>query len=1295
MSEAGGGAASHLGIDIGGTFTDVLERRADGTVRVEKRLSTPDDYSLAIANAIEDVAELGSPRIGLLAHATTIATNAILEATGGRVGLITTAGFRDVLELGRLQRSELYDLTWDKWPPLVPRRRRVEVVERIAGDGSVVTPLELDSVAAALDALLAQDVTAVAICLINSYVNPVHEHSVTACVRERAPRLPVVASVALQRDIGEFERASTAAVNAYLMPVVSSYLKTLSGRLRDHDVKVAPRIMQSSGGTMSIEAAARMPVRMIESGPAAGVKAAAALAEQMGIRHAISFDMGGTTAKACLIEDCRPSICDEYWVGSGINREGSRLLRGSGYAVRTATMDIAEVSSGGGSIAWIDDGGALKVGPRSAGASPGPACYGLGGTLPTFTDACVVLGILGRSTIGVDELRLDRALAEDAIRRHVAGPLGISVSRAARDIYEVGISNLTRAVRAVTTDVGNDASEFTLIAFGGGGGMVAARLALKLGIRHVIVPPIPGVFSAVGLLVAPVRRDAVHGVFRPFTLAAVETARGIAAALELQLIDEMHAEGQDGSFEVTCRIDVCYRGQAASMSIDWTDHADDDVARSHDAIRSAFLREYEALHGYVRTAEEMELVAVRVTVEAARSVLRHGELVQRGELAPSGPPTSRTLIDLDDGRDLDAVVVAARTAIPVGRHDQDIVIDEPDATIFVPRSLDVEVDRLGAVHLWPRGDRERAPVSGEPDASSLEIFKNWLGTVNDEVTAVIARTAQSEIAKDTLDFASAICDARGRVVSQGLTVVLHAGSIPDAITMLLERHGDEMQPGDVFLSNDPYLAGGSHLPDLYVIKPIFAEGEHVAFAGTVCHVADIGGRVPGGNAADSREIYEEGLRLPFVRIVRNGRRSIELEELLAANVRVPDKVLGDLHALIVACEIADRRIQELVSARGRSYLAAHIDAVIGHAARLFKERLRAFPAGRVGFSDVIDDDGLGSGPITVHVEIERQGDRLVVDFSGSDPQAEGATNSPLCFTRSAVFYAAKAILGPDIPDNSGYFELVDVHAPPGLVVNPIEPSATGAKGVVAFRIVDTLFGAFAEAVPALVPAAGDGGSTVVVFGGRNEGRAFVLVDVISSAWGGRPGKDGIDGISSPPSNGRNTPIEVIEGSYPIRVEEYSLVADSGGPGRFRGGMASRRRYRYLGSEPSTLQVRADRNPTRPWGLLGGHDGWTSTNSVEVRGHARELPTKPTIRIECRTRFEHRTASGAGYGDPHERAAAAVLADVLDQKISVESAARHYGVVVSGGRVDAPATAALRARPNEISARTANHVGAPR
>jgi 5-oxoprolinase (ATP-hydrolysing) len=1272
---------TQVGADIGGTFTDVLRRGADGSIQVEKRLSTPGDYSRAIIEALEAMAEADDfSDLSVLAHATTIATNAVLEETGARVGLITTKGFRDVLEFGRLQRSALYDLMWEKQPPLVPRRHRHEVEGRIAADGSVLAALDEDGVTAAVAKLREQGVEAIAISLVNSYVNPIHEQRAAELARAAAPEIPVVASVDLLREAGEYERSSTAVVNGYLLPVVGSYLHDFAERLRARNCRVSPSIMQSSGGMISLDAAAQTPVRMIESGPAAGVMAATALARACGLRRVISFDMGGTTAKACLIEDFQPSISDEYWVGAGMNREGSRLLRGGGYPIRVPTIDITEVSSGGGSIAWVDAGGALKVGPLSAGADPGPACYGLGGTEPTFTDACVVLGILGRETIG-GGLVLHPELAAAAIRTGVAEPLGQTVEEAARGIYRVGISNLTRAVRAVTTDVGKRPEDFAMVAFGGGGGMVAGPVAQELGIEHVVMPPLTGIFSAVGLLAAPFRRDAVQAVFRPLEPATVAATAETATELEERLKAELQAEGHgEGGVRCGRRVDVRYRGQATSVSVEWSEASWSEPERAATSLREEFEHDYARLHGHLREVE-LEIAAIHVTATAAADAVSF-EALGSGTDAGGGADGRRTrrFVDLATGEAAEGTSFSSRAATSGTEPDGDVVIDEDDATVFVPRDFSLEVDQLGALHLRLRGQRGQVVREADPDASSIEIFGNWLGSVNDEMTALIARTAQSEIAKDTLDFATAICDRDGQVVSQGLTMVLHAGSIPTAIELLLDQHGETIQPGDTFLSNDPYRAGGSHLPDLYVIQPLFDGEERIGFVGTVCHVSDMGGRVAGGNAADSHEIYQEGLRLPFVRIKRGGEIVADIERILRTNVRVPEKVLGDLHALIGACAVGEGRVADWVAAHGRRSFSVHAEALLAHAHQLFARRLETFPDGSYSFTDVVDDDGLGSGPIEIRATVERRGERLRIDFAGSDDQVRGAVNAPLAFTRSASYYVAKAVLGPDIPDNSGYFSLIDVEAPAGTVVNPREPAATGAKGATAFRITDALFGAFAAAVPERVPAAGDGGASIIAFAGRESDRPFVLVDLIMSAWGGRYGLDGIDGIASAATNGRNTPVEVIEASYPVRVEAYELVADSGGAGEFRGGLATRRDYRYLGDTEAVLQVRSDRNPTRPWGLRGGAPGDISESVVVAGGEPRSPGSKFTAPIEGETLFEHRTASGAGYGDPHRRPTDAVLDDVLDGKVSREAAAREYGVAIDEDLSVEAMTAELRTQP---------------
>src|SRR5690606_27584207 len=409
-------------------------------------------------------------------HAVTVATNALLTGEGAKVGLITTKGFRDVLEIGRLRMPQLYDMDWDKPVPLVPRRLRMEVAERLDFKGNIITPLDEENVAEVVRNLQAAGVESIAVCLLHSYVNPVHEKRIVEIIQNIAPDISTSASYLVLPEIREFERTSTTVVNAFIRPVVSDYLGALEKALAEKAVRAPVMVMQSSGGIIPASSARELPAYCIESGPASGAIAAARVGRQLGIENIIAFDMGGTTAKACLIEGGIPRLAAEMEVGAGIN-VGSRLLSGGGYKVRVPTVDLAEIGAGGGSLAWCDSAGALHVGPRSAGSVPGPACYGLGGEQPAVTDANVVLGFLNREHLLDGEMKIYADTAEEAIRRHVAEPLKMSVEDAAYGIHEVADATMVRAIRAVSTEQGRSPSDFTLIAFGGSGPVHAATLA--------------------------------------------------------------------------------------------------------------------------------------------------------------------------------------------------------------------------------------------------------------------------------------------------------------------------------------------------------------------------------------------------------------------------------------------------------------------------------------------------------------------------------------------------------------------------------------------------------------------------------------------------------------------------------------------------------------------------------------------------------------------------------------------------------------------------------------------------
>ena len=490
-------AEARVGVDVGGTFTDVILHGADGRVVIRKLLSTPPSYDLAV---VEAVGGLAAGPVAEVVHGTTVATNAVLERRGSRTALVTTAGFRDVLELRRLRIPHMYDLFWRKPPPLVERHLRFELNERVAADGTVVRALDDEECRALAARLRGTGVESVAVCFLHSYLYPEHEQRFGAILAEELPEANVSLSSEILREQREYERSATTVVNAYVRPLMASYIDRIRTGLDGIGLDGPLQIMQSSGGVMTAEDAKQRPVFALESGPAAGVVAARWMGEQLGVDNLLAFDMGGTTAKASLIEDGAISRGREYEVGGSMSA-GSRLIRGAGELLRIPTIDIAEVGAGGGSIAWLDPAGGLQVGPRSAGADPGPACYGRGGVEPTVTDANVLLGYMPAVTVADGQISISAELAEQAVRR-VAEPLGLTLLEAASGIHRIANARMTRALRAVSSEKGRDPRDFALIAYGGAGPIHAAGLAEDLGMRTVLVPAVAGLFSAVGLLFA-------------------------------------------------------------------------------------------------------------------------------------------------------------------------------------------------------------------------------------------------------------------------------------------------------------------------------------------------------------------------------------------------------------------------------------------------------------------------------------------------------------------------------------------------------------------------------------------------------------------------------------------------------------------------------------------------------------------------------------------------------------------------------------------------------------------------
>lgn len=659
---------STLGIDIGGTFTDILSLHEDGTLKARKVPSTPDDYSRAVLEAVDVDLSTADVR-----HGFTVATNTLLEHRGERSALITTKGFRDVLELGRLRAGRLYDLHYKKPKGLIDRALRFEVAERLNPKGEVLEPLALEELDAVLGEIDRLGVRSIAVCLLHAYANPAHEKAVAKRILERLPDASVTLSSELLPVMKEFERTSSAAVNAYIRPRVEKYLNTLDERLRSRGLKAPLSVMQSNGGLSHVESAYAKPIFYIESGPAAGVVGALHIGRRKGLRDLLTFDMGGTTAKASLIEDGRALMTSSLEVGGEIN-VGRKLISGGGYRVLTPAIDLAEVSAGGGSIASVDKAGGLRIGPRSAGSRPGPACYGLGGEDPTVTDADVLLGYLNPRALLGGGFPLKRELAEDAVRRAVAEPMGLDVVKAAHGIQQVVNSNMARALRAVSSERGRDPRRFALLAFGGNGPVHAAGLAELLDIKKILVPPAPGLFSSLGLIFADIEHHLVRSRFMPLSEAgdlSAELAELGRAGHEL-----LARHGQpEAEREIEFTLGLRYAGQTEELEIPV---GKDVAARFHDAHRREF--------GY-STDEPIQLVSLRA---ACRGTKRQVPLPERFGLERGFTPLSpRRPVYFGRWMDVDVLTRADLSAAP---KPGPLLVEEYDSTTVVPPGWSVSID---------------------------------------------------------------------------------------------------------------------------------------------------------------------------------------------------------------------------------------------------------------------------------------------------------------------------------------------------------------------------------------------------------------------------------------------------------------------------------------------------------------------------------------------------------------------------------------------------------------------------
>jgi N-methylhydantoinase A/oxoprolinase/acetone carboxylase beta subunit/N-methylhydantoinase B/oxoprolinase/acetone carboxylase alpha subunit len=1260
--------SARIGVDVGGTFTDVIRRDFNGQMRALKLLSTPPDYETAVVDGTIRVATMTGPTVEVssVVHGTTVGTNAVLERRGARLAFVTTAGFRDVLELRRLRVPRLYEPFWVKPSPLVPRRLRFEVRERMTAQGIELQELDLESASAVVQCLQAESVQAVAVCFLHAHLFPRHEQQFRDILRAELPDVHVTLSSDLLRERGEYERSATAVVNAYIAPLMGTYISNITTGLDKQGLSAPLTIMQSSGGVMRGSDAAARPVFALESGPAAGVVAAQGLGARLGYQNILTFDMGGTTAKASLIEAGEVARGREYEAGGAVS-VGSKLMRGGGELLRIPTIDIAEVGAGGGSIAALDGAGTLVVSTRSAGANPGPACYGLGGREATVTDANVCLGYIPTGPIADGSVTISSSAARDAVGR-LAAPLGSGVETTAKGIHSLANANMIRALRRVSSERGRDPRDFALMAYGGSGPVHAAGLAEELGITTVLVPAYAGLFSAVGLLFA---RPESYAVTACMVDLADITPNQLAEPLS-RMQDELTSVMADQpGLSWKASVDVRCTGQTCQLEVALRDQPSGQL-RPAD-VAADFRREYARLYGVTVPGDApLELTAVRLAVCGPPPGI---DILRPGDDGPASSPAKRYLA-LEGA----SVPVLRRAWIGETAVAGPMIIDEYDTSVIVPHGWSVRREPLTSTLILTRTSQPTgtpAPPVAAADPVTQHVFANALAAVADEMADTIFRTAHSTVVRDAMDFSTALCDRAGQVVAQAVTVPFHLGSIPAAMETLFERYGSSIRDGDIFILNDPF-EGGMHLPDIFIIQPFFWQGTLVAFAVTIAHHADVGGRLAGSSASDNTTIFQDGLRLPWCRLYDAGVPAEDIFRIIKANVRVPASTIGDINAQLAACSIAQSQLARLLTKYELPAVTQLMDAILNHTETLVRRQILAWPDGSARFTDFLDSNGIEAAIVEISVTVTIAGDTVVADFCESADMVPGSLNSTKSFVAAAVFSAIRSALDGDIPYTAGAFRPIEVITRPGSVVDVVMPGASSMRGVTGFRAFDAVNGALAQLIPERVAAAGEGGNTLAIFGGkRPDGSDFVYYEVVAGTWGATCRNDGNDGLMNPNSTGSNIPVEAAETEFPILIEAYGFVPDTGGAGQYRGGLAICRSWRPL--VDSSLLVRSDRQAHAPYGLSGGQNGNKSSNVIEeAAGASRVLGPMFSTQVGAGSIYAHVTAGGGGWGNPADRAAESVAADVADGKVSAEAARDRYGVVLNAdGTVHDGATLALR------------------
>ena len=1201
------GAGWQFWIDRGGTFTDIVARDPAGRLSTRKLLSeNPGRYRDAAVAGIRETLGLppGAPippgTIEAVKMGTTVATNALLERKGERVLLLVNRGFADLLRIGNQARPRLFDLHV-RLPDLL-HERVAEIGGRMAVDGTELEPLDEAAARTALEAAHADGIRAVAVLLMHAWAHPAHELRLGEIARQAG-----FTQISLSHQASPLPRivprGDTTAVDAYLSPILRRYVEQVAGELPG----VRLYFMQSSGGLA--EAGSFQGKDASLSGPAGGIVGAARTAAMAGFDRIIGFDMGGTSTDVAL-------YAGEF------ERAFETMV--AGVRMRAPMMAINTVAAGGGSILHFD-GARFRVGPDSAGAVPGPACYRRGGPL-TVTDANVMVGkvqprhfpaIFGP---GGDQ-PLDALAVQEgfvALAREIAAATGgppQDPRAVAEGFLRIAVANMANAIKQVSIQKGHDVTRYTLQCFGGAGGQHACLVADELGMETVFIHPFAGVLSAYGMGLADqtVIRDAA--VEAPLVPEAVE---GLA-----QRLDALAEEGRAGllaqgapaeRIAAALRLHLRYAGTDTALPVPFG---------SHDAMLEAFTAAHRRRFGFATPERQVMVEACLAEVTAA------GERVEEAALPPrprgERPPVLDTVPLWTAGAE-HAAPVFDREALRAGdRLPGPALIREANATTVVEPGWTAEVTSLNHLILRRTAPRAAARIAdaSQPDPVMLELFNNLFMSIAEQTGAVLQNTSQSVNIKERLDFSCAIFDETGALVANAPHVPVHLGAMGESVRTVLRLRGPTLRPGDVVALNNPYN-GGTHLPDITVITPVFDDAgrEILFFVGSRGHHADIGGLTPGSTPPLSRTLEEEGVVIDNFLLVEQGRfREAEFRALLASArypARAPEVNLADIKAQVAANEKGVQELRRAVAAFGLGTVRAYMRHVMDNAEESVRRVIDRLQDGT--FRTTIDD----GAPLCVAVRVDSAARRATIDFTGTGPQRPGNFNAPPAVCRAVVLYCFRTLVGEDIPLNDGCLKPLEILVPPGTFLSP----APGAAVVAGNTEVSQMT---CNALLAALGACASAQATMnnVLFGDE----AYQYYETVCGGVGAGPGFHGASAVQTHMTNTRMTDPEVLELRYPVRLEEFAIRRGSGGAGQWRGGDGARRRIRFL--RPMHAVVVASRRNVAPHGLAGGTDGAPGRQWVErADGRIEPMPGNTgAADLAVGDVLVVETPGGGGYGPP--------------------------------------------------------------